>query len=129
MDKCSCSENCHSCQEERCNEFCLPEAPDDVTPVEGDTILVISRDKAVLHRWPDDEEPYFKELHHYDNPESKFDFNGYYPIDGCSVQYQGETYFIGGSYWCEPGYDYCENITGRRAVTKLATDKCGFDRS
>ena len=112
---------------EQCSETCLPTAPDDIDTVKGDMILILSLDKAALHRWPIDSEPYFEELHHYDKTVEKFNFNDFYALDGCSVQFKGESYLIGGSYHYEEGYNYCDRVNGRRAVMRVAKEKCGLD--
>ena len=135
MDNCPCSKNCHSCEQEKCSESCLPKAPDNISPIQGDKILILSRDKAALNRWSAGEELYFEELYHHDTVNSKFNFNGYSVFDGCSLQYKGETYLIGGSYWCESDYcdycdyDYCQKVNGRRAIMKLSNKSCGLDWS
>ena len=55
-----------------------PTAP-PLDEIDGDTILILSDDKAMLHNWPLGKDPYFKELqHNYNDIYSKFDFNGYW---------------------------------------------------
>ena len=53
-----------------------PPGPPIVGP-EGDMILIVSDDKAMLHNWPKGGEEYFFELQgSYQDFNSKFDFNG-----------------------------------------------------
>ena len=55
-----------------------PTAP-PLDEIDGDTILILSDDKAMLHKWPLGGAPFFEELqHNYNDIYSKFDFNGYW---------------------------------------------------
>ena len=55
-----------------------PTAP-PLDEIDGDTILILSDDKAMLHNWPRGGVEYFKELqHNYNDIYSKFNFNGYW---------------------------------------------------
>ena len=80
-----------------------PIAPTDapITPPKGDTILILADDKAMLHRWPKGSPAYFYELQNsYQDFNSKFDFNGFWVKDSCSVQFLGRNYLIGGQQNC-----------------------------
>ena len=55
-------------------------------------------------------------------------FSGYWVKDSCAVQFQGQSYIIGGAYNCASGNEDCEHINVQRSVVKLAEDGgCGFD--
>jgi len=104
-----------------------PTAP-PLDEIDGDTILILSDDKAMLHNWPLGKDPYFKELqHNYNDIYSKFDFNGYWVKDACSVQFNGESYLIGGAYNCANGDSHCSHINVQKSVVKLSKTGCGLD--
>ena len=77
-----------------------PTAPptDDIT---GDMLLILSDEKAMLHKWPKDKSEYWYPLRNSANDfNAVFDNNDYWVKDACSVQFQGDSYLIGGAYNC-----------------------------
>ena len=141
MANCPCGENCPTCESDQCSEFCPTTTTTTTTTstttttkttesVIGDTILILSDDKVMLHNWPLGRTAYFKELQHYYNDiYSKFNLNGYWVKDACSVQYKGESYLIGGAYNCANGDHHCSHINVQRAVVKLSKTSCGLGHS
>jgi len=71
----------------------------------------------------------FRELtKNYQDPNKKFDINGFWTHDACSVQLNGESYIIGGAYDCTAEHtEYCNHVNVQRAVVKLSHNRCGLD--
>ena len=67
--------------------------------------------------------------HPYQDPNPKFDNKGFWTYDACAVQFNGESYLIGGAYDCSDNQDsqYCGHLNVQRAVMKLSKDSCGLD--
>ena len=104
-----------------------PTAP-PIDEIEGDTILILAEDKAMLHNWPRGGGAKFNTLQNsYNDFNSKWEMNGYWVKDACSVQFQGESYLIGGAYNCDGGTANCEHVNIQKAVMKLSTTKCGLE--
>ena len=145
MADCPCGENCPTCESGQCSEFCPTTTTTTTTTsttattttkttesVIGDMILIISYDKVMLHSWPLGQTEFFDELQPYDNhPNSKFDLNGYWVMDACSVYYKGESYLIGGVFGgrCDNGGPHCTDLNVPRAVVKLSKTSCGLGQS
>ena len=67
-----------------------PPAP-DVDPIDGDAILILHDDKAMLHNWPKNDLPKFHNLRNgFNDFNAVFDFNDYWPHEACSVQFKGK---------------------------------------
>ena len=47
--------------------------------------------------------------------------------DACSVQFNGESYLIGGAYNCANGDSHCSHINVQKSVVKLSKTGCGLD--
>ena len=108
-----------------------PTAP-PIDELHGDSILILSDDKAMLHQWPRGEptnsRDHFRHLQdNYNAPNSVWDMNGFWVHDACSVQFKGESYIIGGAYNCDKGTTNCEHLNIQRAIVKLSNKKCGLD--
>ena len=140
MADCPCGENCPTCESGQCSEFCptttttttttTRQRPTTSPTSRGDSILIFSDDKVMLHNWPLGQRAQFQELqNHYNDNRSKFNLNGYWVKDTCSVQYKGESYLIGGSYTCTNSDHDCSHINVPRAVVKLSKSSCGLGQS
>ena len=105
-----------------------PTAP-DVDEIHGDSILILSDDKAMLHQWDLNGSPVFHHLQDsFNDRNSVWHQNGYYVHDACSVQFKGESYLIGGAFYCDNGdAQNCAHINVQRSVVKVSKTKCGLD--
>ena len=83
----------------------------------------------MLHSWPLGQAASFVALRNSANDHNaKFDNNDYWVKDACSVQFQGESYLIGGAYNCAGGNSQnCEHINVQKSVVKLSKEKCGIE--
>ena len=83
----------------------------------------------MLHNWPKGGDATWNALRNSANDfNAKWDNNDFWIKDACSVQFQGESYIIGGAYNCAGGNNAnCEHVNIQKAVAKLSKDKCGLD--
>ena len=69
--------------------------------INGTSILILSDEKAMLLSWPIGEKEAWYPLRNSANDfNAVFDNNDYWVKDACSVQFQGDSYLIGGAYNC-----------------------------
>ena len=66
----------------------------EIDPVDGDAILILHDDKAMLHKWPRGKSPQFFNLRNgFNDFNAVFDFKDYWPNDACSIQFKGNMNF------------------------------------
>jgi hypothetical protein len=81
-----------------------------------------------MFKWRNNEAMTYTELTKgFTDANARFDINGYWTHDACSVVVKGQSYLIGGAYDCTTQPEFCGHLNVQRAVMKLSQTSCGLD--